>query len=419
MTGTLMSATPTARHPAMTTEGIRAHFPALDRRHNGHPVAFFDGPGGTQVPRVVADAMSDYLLHHNANTHWAYPTSVETDAMIMASREAMADFVNGAANEIVFGQNMTSLTFHLARGLGRGWGKGDTVVITQLDHHANQAPWRALEQERGISIRVVRMDPASGQLDWDDLTAALSSPVKLLAIGAASNALGTVNDVAAASALARAAGALTFVDAVHYAPHLLVDVQAMGCDFLACSAYKFHGPHIGILWGKQALLSSVDAPKLDPAPTEAPERLETGTQSHESIIGTRAAVDFLASIGEGPTRREKLVASYDAMRERQDALVAQLWNGLSSIRGVTTFGPLPGEARTSTVSFVVAGKSTTEVALELVEQGVFVSHGDFYATTVMEMLGHATDGVVRAGAACYTTPAEVERLVNGVAEIAS
>ena len=189
MTGTLMSATPTARHPAMTTEGIRAHFPALDRRHNGHPVAFFDGPGGTQVPRVVADAMSDYLLHHNANTHWAYPTSVETDAMIMASREAMADFVNGAANEIVFGQNMTSLTFHLARGLGRGWGKGDTVVITQLDHHANQAPWRALEQERGISIRVVRMDPASGQLDWDDLTAALSSPVKLLAIGAASRRL--------------------------------------------------------------------------------------------------------------------------------------------------------------------------------------------------------------------------------------
>ncbi len=413
-----MTATAVARRPALTTEGIRLHFPALERRHNGLPVAFFDGPGGTQVPRAVAEAMSDYLLHHNANSHWAYPTSVETDAMIAESRQVMADFVNGAPNEIVFGQNMTTITFHVARALGRGWKPGDTVVITELDHHANQAPWRALEKERGITIRVVRMDPASGQLDWDDLTRALTGNVKLLAIGAASNALGTVNDVRAASALAKAAGALTYVDAVHYAPHVLPDVQALGCDFLACSAYKFYGPHIGILWGRHAVLQALDAPKLDPAPTEAPEMLETGTQSHESIVGAAAAVEYMAGIGDGATRRERLVSAFEAMHERQQALVERMWHGLSAIRGVSTYGPLPTEARTSTVSFTVAGMTTTEVALALVERGVFASNGDFYASTVAEKLGHAADGFVRAGAACYTTADEVERLVSAVAEIA-
>ena len=413
-----MTATAVARRPALTTEGIRLHFPALDRRHHGLPVAFFDGPGGTQVPRAVADAMSDYLLHHNANTHWAYPTSVETDAMIAESRQVMADFVNGAPNEIVYGQNMTTITFHVARALGRGWTTGDTVVITELDHHANQAPWRALERERGITIRVVRMDPATGQLDWDDLSRALTGKVKLLAIGAASNALGTVNDVRAAAALAKAAGALTYVDAVHYAPHILPDVQALGCDFLACSAYKFYGPHIGILWGRHALLQGLDAPKLDPAPDEAPEKFETGTQSHESIVGAAAAVEYMAGIGDGATRRERLVSAFEAMHERQQGLVERMWDGLSTIRGVSTYGPLPTEARTSTVSFTVAGMTTTEVALGLVERGVFVSNGDFYASTVAEKLGHAADGFVRAGAACYTTGGEVERLVTGVAELA-
>ena len=417
MTGTV---TPAAveRRPAMTTADIRAHFPALERLHNGLPVAYFDGPGGTQVPRAVADAMTDYLLHHNANTHWAYPTSAETDRMLSHARSVMADFLNGQANEIVFGLNMTTLTFHVARGLGRGWKEGDEVVITELDHHANVAPWRALEQERGITIRVVRMDPATGQLEWGDLEKCLNKKTKLLAICAASNALGTINDVAAAAVLAKRVGALTFVDAVHYAPHNLVDVQAMGCDLLACSAYKFHGPHVGILWGRAPLLKKLDVPKLEPAPNDIPERLETGTQNHEGMVGTAAAVEFLASIGDGAKRRARLEHAFEVMHERQQALLERLWIGLSSIRGVSTWGPIPGEPRTSTVSFTLAGTSSTDVAAALANRGVFVSHGDFYASTVIEKLGFGVDGVVRAGAACYTTAAEVERLIEGVAEIA-
>ncbi len=243
----------TAEQPtatAISDSEIRRHFPALARIHNGHPVAYFDGPGGTQVPRMVVEAMSDYLLHHNANTHWAYPTSQETDAIIDAARATLADFLHAAPNEIAFGANMTTLTFHLARALGRGYGPGDEIVVTELDHHANVAPWRALEEERGCIIRVARMIPETGQLDWDHFAQQLNARTKLVAIGAASNALGTINDVRRAAEMAHSLGAQIFVDAVHYAPHELVDVQELDCDFLSCSAYKFYGPHIGILYGR-------------------------------------------------------------------------------------------------------------------------------------------------------------------------
>ena len=275
----------------MTTINVRRDFPALEREQLGVPVAYFDGPGGTQVPRQVVEAMNDYLFHHNANTHWNYPTSAETDAALDAARVALADFVNGDATEIAFGLNMTTLTFHLARGLSARWAKGDEVVVTELDHHGNVAPWTRLAAERGIVIKTVRMDPAAGVLDWADLEQAITPRTKLLAIGAASNALGTVTDVAAAARLAHAKGALVFVDAVHYAPHVLVDVKALGCDFLACSAYKFYGPHVGVLWGRRDLIASVDIPKLIPAPEAPPERFETGTQNHEGIIGAAAAVE--------------------------------------------------------------------------------------------------------------------------------
>jgi cysteine desulfurase family protein (TIGR01976 family) len=403
--------------PARSVEAIRLHFPALNRKQDGTPVAYFDGPGGTQVPQQVVDAMSDYLLHHNSNTHWHYPTSLETDALISNARATLADFVNGRADEIVFGQNMTSLTFHLARGLGRAWGPGDEIVITELDHHANQAPWTRLALERGVTIRTAKVNADTGRTDWDDLQAALTPKTKLLAIGAASNALGSITDIAAATALAKQVGALVFIDAVHYAPHMLVDVQAIGCDFLACSAYKFYGPHIGILWGKHELLQSVDVPKLLPSPTTAPDRLETGTQSHESIVGAAAAVEFLAEVGGGETRRERLVNAFHALHERGEELVAQLWNGLGEIAGVTRYGPPPGTARTPTVSFTVKGKTSSEVAKALVADGLYVSNGDFYASTVVERLGKSADGLVRAGAACYTTPREIERLVAGVAKL--
>jgi cysteine desulfurase family protein (TIGR01976 family) len=410
-----------AAGPGPSFDQIRLRFPALQREHRGFPIAFFDGPGGTQVPSTVARAMADYLFRHNANTHWAYPTSEETDAAIGEARRALADFVHGSPEEIVFGANMTTLTFHLSRALGVGWGPGDEVVVTELDHHANIDPWRALERERGIRVRTVRMRPETGELDGEDLERAMTSRTRLVAIGAASNALGTVNDVAAAARLAKSAGALLFVDAVHSAPHLPTDVRALGCDFLACSAYKFYGPHIGVLWGRADVMERLDPPRVAPAPAVPPELLETGTQNHEGIVGAAAAVDFLASLGAGGdrSRRSSLEGALVSLHRRGAALADRLWTGLASIPGVTLYGPPPGRPRTPTIAFTVAGRPAPEVARALAARAVFVSHGDFYAATVVERLGLGEDGLVRAGCACYTTEEEVDRLVAGIREIAA
>ena len=414
----MTATTHTAHVPVMGIEEIRAHFPALSRREGSHPVAYFDGPGGTQVPQAVVETISDYLSHHNANTHWAYPTSSETDAIIDRAREALADFLNAVPEEIAFGANMTSLAFHLSRALGRTCGQGDEVVVTELDHHANVAPWQALERERGVTVRMVRMIPETGQLDWHDLEAKITRRTKLVALGVASNALGTINDVRRAAELAHAAGTLLFADAVHSAPHLLTDVRAWDCDFLACSAYKFYGPHIGVLFAKKALLQSIDFPKLLPAPDLAPERAETGTQNHEGMAGAAAAVDFLASLARGKTRRERLQAAFTELEERGRVLTNRLWEGLSRISGVKLYGPPPPECRTPTVAFTVRNVASREVARRLSELGVFVSHGDFYAATVVERLGLDSEGLVRAGCACYTTAEEVERLIEGLSAIA-
>lgn len=367
---------------------------------------------------MVVDAMADYLLHHNANTHWLYPSSIETDALLLAARQTVADFLNASPREVSFHNNMTTGTFHLARALGRAWGPGDEIIITELDHHANVAPWRTLERERGVVLKRVRVDTSCGELDFDSLEHALSSHTKLLAIGAGSNALGTTTDVAKAAEMAHRYGALVFVDAVHYAPHMLVDVKAMGCDFLGCSAYKFYGPHVGIIFGKEALLGRLDVPKLEPAPETTPDRLELGTQNHEGIIGTAAAIDFLASLGTGSTRRDKLVSAFHALHEDGMQLFRRLWDGLGEIPGVTRYGPGPDRPRTPTVSFTVDGVSSDDVARTLAEKALFVSNGDFYATTVVRLLGHGDDGLVRVGASCYTTMDEIERLLAAVAEIA-
>jgi cysteine desulfurase family protein (TIGR01976 family) len=401
----------------MPVEEIRRCFPALARIHNGYPVAYFDGPGGTQVPRMVVEAMNDYLYHHNANTHWAYPTSEETDAIIDSARNVLADFLNASPTEIVFGANMTTLTFHLARALAREYGPDDEIVVTELDHHANIAPWRTLEIERGVKVRMVKMIPETGELDWDDFSRQLTRHTKLVAIGAASNALGTINDVKRAGEMAHSLGANVFVDAVHYAPHQLIDVHDWNCDFLACSAYKFYGPHLGILYGRHDLLESLDFPKLIPAPDSAPERAETGTQNHEGIAGASAAVDFLASLAAGATRCERLRTGFRHLHERGDALIAQLWNGLREIERVRLYGPPPDATRTPTVAFTVNDVPSIELARKLAERGIFLSHGDFYAMTVVERLGLAPDGLVRAGCACYTTAEEVDRLLAGVREL--
>jgi len=404
--------------PVMMSIGeVRRCFPALARIHNGYPVAYFDGPGGTQVPGAVVEAMNDYLYHHNANTHWAYPTSEETDAIIDSARSVLADFLNAGPTEIVFGANMTALTFHLARALGRGYERNDEILVTELDHHANIAPWRALEKERSVKVRMVKMISETGELDWDDFSRQLTERTKLVAIGAASNALGSINDVRRAAKMAHSLGAQIFVDAVHYAPHGLIDVRDWDCDFLACSAYKFYGPHIGILYSRHELLSSLDFPKLIPAPDSAPERAETGTQNHEGIAGAAAAVDFLGSLAPGATRRERLRAAFQQLHERGDALVKRLWNGLRELERVRLYGPPPGTTRTPTIAFTVNGLPSIEVAQKLAERGIFLSHGDFYAMTVVERLGQAPHGLVRAGCACYTTTQEVDRLLDGVREL--
>jgi cysteine desulfurase family protein (TIGR01976 family) len=397
---------------------IRARFPALQRVEAGYPAAYFDGPGGTQVVQSVVDAMSDYLVHHNANTHWAYATSAETDALILRSRQALADFLACSPAEVAFGANMTTLTFHFTRALGRGLEEGDEVVVTRLDHQANVGPWQALARERGITIREVPFRREDGTLDLDALRAAMGERTRWVAVGAASNALGTITPMGPVAEMVREAGARLFVDAVHFAPHELVDVQAVGADALACSPYKFYGPHMGVLFVREELQRSLDVPRLAPAGDQPPELLETGTLSHEGIVGSAAAVDFFASLGSGLDRRARLVSAFAALHARGESLLERLWTGLESMDGVTLYGPRPGSPRTPTVGFTVAGHPAEAVTAHLSDRhGIFTSHGDFYASTVVEDLGLAPHGLVRAGCACYTTEEEIDRLLAGVAEL--
>jgi cysteine desulfurase family protein (TIGR01976 family) len=411
----------------------------LHREHNGLPVAYFDGPGGTQVPRGVVEAIADYLYRHNANTHWKYPTSAETDATLANAREALADFLGGDATEIVFGANATTLAFHVSRALGRQFAPGDEIVVTELDHHANVGPWQVLAREHGCTLQVVRMDIETGELDWPDFEQKVTTRTKLIAVGAASNALGTINDVRRAARLAKSVGALTFVDAVHYAPHHLVDVRLFDCDFLVCSAYKFYGPHVGVLWCRLELLESLPVAKIEPSPNKAPERAETGTLNHEGIAGAAAAVDFLASLAPehipailpgtdadrprtdrqlaGGSRRDRLKSAFAALHQRGTELTQQMWAGLRETGGVTLYGPPPTAARTSTIAFTVRGVPSSEVAHRLSERALFLSHGNFYAATVVQRLGLSPEGLVRAGCACYTSSEEVERLISAVQTI--
>jgi cysteine desulfurase family protein (TIGR01976 family) len=396
---------------------IRQHFPALERIHNGYPVAYFDGPGGTQVPRYVVEKMTDYLYHHNANTHWAYPTSAETDAAIEHAREVCADFLNASPTEIAFGANMTTLTYHLSRALGQRFSAGDEIVVTELDHHANVDPWRRLAVERGVTIRTVRMDTATGTLMREDLERFIGPQTRVVAIGAAANALGTINDLPAVIAMARSVGALVFVDAVHYVPHALLDVQKLDCDFVGMSAYKFYGPHIGVMFAKKTLLEEIDFPKLVPAPDYAPENAETGTQNQEGMVGAAAAVDYLASLASGSRRGENLRSVFAEMHSRTSLLFECLWNGLSSLPRVTLYGVPPGSPRTPTLSFTIEGVTSTEAARSLADRGLFLSHGDFYAWTVVQRLGLEPEGLIRAGCACYTTEEEIDRLIEGVTDL--
>jgi len=395
---------------------VRAAFPALERLQNGTPVAYFDGPGGTQVPSLVTEAVEDYLLCHNANTHWAYPASAETDAILEEAKRALAAFLGGEPEEIAFGANMTSLVYHFTRALAPGLRAGDEIVTTRLDHQANIAPWHRLAGETGATVRAVPFDPATGQLHMDAFADAVGPRTRWIAVGAASNALGTINDVAAVRALADEVGARVLVDAVHYAAHHRIDAVAMGADVVACSPYKFYGPHMGALRVSAEVLAEIDPPRLPCAGSHGAEILETGTLSHEGIAGSAAAVEFIAGLGgtEGDLPH-RLDVAFDLLERRGAEVAARMGDGLASLDGVEMFGPPSDGRRTTTFGFTVRGRDSEEVTRILADEyGVFTSHGDFYATTVIEDLPVGPDGLVRAGAACFTTDEEIDRLVAGV-----
>ncbi len=447
---------------------LRPQFPALSARQDGRPVVFLDGPGGTQVPQRVIDAVADYYRHSNANTHGAFATSIRSDTILEEAHAALADLLGAASPaEVKLGQNMTSLTFALSRSIARVLRPGDEVVISRLDHEANRGPWIAAAADAGATVREIAVDTATCTLDLGSLDAVLSERTRLVAVGFASNAVGTVNPVAEIVRRAHAVGAWTFVDAVHYAPHGLLDVAGLGSDFLACSAYKFFGPHVGILWGRAELLDTLPAYRVRPAS----DRWETGTQNHEGIAGTLAAVEYLAEVGErfgaaeagpgadaeagpgadaeagagaeagteartggagagpqgaagvGSSRRARLTAAMRAIEAYERELSARVLTGLAAIPGLTVHGladPARVAERTPTFAVTLAGWTPRGLAEALAAAGIYAWDGDFYATTLVEDLGlAASGGVVRLGMVHYTTFDEVDRLLATLATLAS
>jgi len=405
----------------------RAQFPALAQTVNGHPAVFLDGPGGTQVPQRVIDAISGYLHRNNANTGGAYATSRNTDATIAEARRAMADFFNCDPDEVVFGPNMTTLTYAVSRSIGRELHPGDEILLTHLDHDANISPWRALE-ERGVTIRLAEINEEDCTLDMHDLTAKITERTKLVAVGYASNAVGTINHAEEVIRLAHKAGALAYIDAVHYAPHGPIDVRALDCDFLVCSTYKFFGPHMGVLYGKREHLRRLEPYKVRANTNAIPNRWEWGTLNHECIAGITACVDYLADLGRrvdpsASTRRSALLAAYKAIQQHERELMERLISGLLVIPGLKLYGihnPQRFNQRCPTVAVRIAGWTPLQLATKLGERGFFTWDGNYYALNLTERLNVEKDGgFLRIGLAHYNTTEEVERFLAALREIVS
>jgi cysteine desulfurase family protein (TIGR01976 family) len=406
---------------------VRAQFPALAQTVNGHPAVFLDGPGGTQVPQRVIDAISGYLRRNNANTGGAYATSRNTDAMIAEARSAMADFFNCDPDEVVFGPNMTTLTYAISRSIGRELHPGDEILLTHLDHDANISPWRALE-ERGVTIRLAEINEEDCTLDMHDLTAKITERTKLVAVGYASNAVGTINHAEEVIRLAHKAGALAYIDAVHYAPHGPIDVRALDCDFLVCSTYKFFGPHMGVLYGKREHLKRLVPYKVRANTNAIPNRWEWGTLNHECIAGITACVDYLADLGRradpsASTRRSALLAAYKAIQQHERELMERLISGLLAVPGLKLYGihnPQRFNQRCPTVAVRIAGWTPLQLATKLGERGFFTWDGNYYALNLTERLNVEKDGgFLRIGLAHYNTTEEVERFLAALREIVS
>lgn len=404
----------------------RAQFPALSRTVAGQPVAFFDGPGGSQVPQRVIDAVGSYLGNTNANRGGRYATARESDELLEAAHAALAQFVGSSqAESVVFGANMTTLTFALSRAISRTWKPGDEIVVTRLDHDGNVTPWVLAARDAGVTVHYVNFHPADCTLDMQDLASKLNSRTRFVAVGCASNIVGTINPVREVCRLAHAVGAQVFLDAVHYAPHALPNVDEWDCDWLACSAYKFFGPHVGVLWGRPELLTSLTPYKLRPVTEELPGRWMTGTQNFEGIAGTKAAVDYLADLGthcgsQAGSLREQLQAAYSAIACYEQQLSKQLISGLTANPDLRVFGLTDMNRlneRTPTVSFVHARLPAIEIAERLGNLGLFVGHGNFYALQVSEAFGLEPQGVVRVGLMHYNTVGEIDRLLAAIREV--
>ena len=402
---------------------VRSQFPALARRVDGYPATFLDGPGGTQVPQRVIDAISDYLRTSNANTCGAYATSRHTDQVIAGARAAMADFLGCTADEVVFGSNMTSLTFAISRAIGRELDEGDEIVLTHLDHDANISPWRTLE-ERGVKIHLADVHEDNCTLNLDDLASKITTRTKVVAVGYASNAVGTINDVKTIVRLAHEAGALAYIDAVHYAPHGPIDVRELDCDFLACSTYKFFGPHMGVLYGKREHLERLTPYKVRANTDAVPQRWEWGTLNHECIAGITACVEYIAELGrrseQVSDRRASIQAAYRAIQAHELPLTKKMLSGLTEIRSLRLYGIKNSESRCPTFAVRIegAGHTPLELATRLGERGIFTWDGNYYAINLTERLGVEKDGgFLRIGFVHYNTEEEVDRVLEALSGI--
>jgi cysteine desulfurase family protein (TIGR01976 family) len=441
-----MSTAEQAFSTALDISWVRSQFPSLAQAVNGYPAAFLDGPGGTQVPQRVIDAISDYLSRDNANSGGAYQTSRNTDRMLAEARAAMGDFLHCNGDEIVFGPNMTTLTYAISRSIGRELGPGDEIVLTLLDHDANFSPWKALE-DRGVTIRAARFNPADCTLDMDDLASKITKRTRVVAAGYASNAVGTINNVAEIVRLARQVGALSYIDAVHYAPHGPIDVRALDCDFLACSTYKFFGPHMGVLYGKRQHLQLLHPYKVRPNTENVPNRWEWGTLNHECIAGIKACVDYWEELGQRAgiaqgsvvvtqlaasqerlhnqgkpgTRREAILAAHAAIHQHERVMMEKLIAGLLAIPRLTFFGitdPQRFDQRCPTIVVRVEGHPPLGLATKLGERGFFTWDGNYYALNLTEQLDvERTGGFLRIGLVHYNTMEEVERLLETLRQI--
>ncbi len=420
-----MPITETASCDALDIAWVRAQFPSLAQTVDGHPVVYLDGPGGTQVPQRVTEAISDYLRRDNANTCGAYATSRRTDAMLADARAAMGDFLNCDADEIVFGQNMTTLTYAMSRAIGRNLGPGDEILVTRLDHDANVSPWLALE-EKGVTIRWAEIHAEDCTLDVEDLAAKINSKTRLVAIGYASNAVGTINPVTEIVRLAHSFGALAYVDAVHYAPHGLIDVRALDCDFLVCSTYKFYGPHMGVLYGKREHLARLRPYKIRPLADVVPIRWEWGTLNHECIAGITACVEYIADLGrrtdpESASRRAAIVAAFDSIHRHEHALMKRLMAGLSEIPELKVYGITDPDCfgwRCPTLAVRAANWTPLALATALGERGFFTWDGNYYALNLTERLDvEKSGGFLRIGLVHYNTVEEVDRVIGALREI--